>query len=206
MDLFVKQNPKMKNKKGIGLIVCGLLLLAASFALIIYNIEVQKNAGIISNMILEQMTPTGIADFVFNETSDLEDPNMDMPEKEVNGLYYIATLSVPALNLNLPVNTKWNYSNLKKSPCRYSGSAYTDNLIICAHNYNIHFGKIKYLHVGDSVILTDMDGRVFRYEVTEMESLEPYAAEQMKSGDWDLTLFTCTVGGGARVTVRCKGK
>jgi sortase A len=25
----------------------------------------------------------------------------------------------------------------------------------------------------------------------------------MESGDWDLTLFTCTTGGQSRITVRC---
>ena len=36
-----------------------------------------------------------------------------------------------------------------------------------------------------------------------METLMPTAVEEMESGDWDLTLFTCTVGGRTRVAVRC---
>jgi sortase A len=36
-----------------------------------------------------------------------------------------------------------------------------------------------------------------------MEILSPFAVEEMTSGDWDMTLFTCTVGGQSRVTVRC---
>ena len=42
------------------------------------------------------------------------------------------------------------------------------------------------------------------YEVSRVEQLERTAIEEMESGDWDLTLFTCTVGGAARVTVRCQ--
>ena len=49
-----------------------------------------------------------------------------------------------------------------------------------------------------------MDGNVFSYEVTLLEILQPNEADEMESGDWDLTLFTCTVGGKSRVTVRCK--
>lgn len=30
------------------------------------------------------------------------------------------------------------------------------------------------------------------------------AVEEMESGDWDLSLFTCTLGGSYRVTVRCE--
>ena len=31
----------------------------------------------------------------------------------------------------------------------------------------------------------------------------PTSVQEMTDGDWDLTLFTCTVGGKSRVTVRC---
>lgn len=41
------------------------------------------------------------------------------------------------------------------------------------------------------------------YEVIELETLSPFAIEEMTGGNWDLTLFTCTVGGQYRVTVRC---
>ena len=68
---------------------------------------------------------------------------------------------------------------------------------------NRHFGLIKNLHYGDDVTFTDMDGNTFRYQVIEVETLKPLAVEEMKTGDWDLTLFTCTLGGATRVTVRC---
>lgn len=44
---------------------------------------------------------------------------------------------------------------------------------------------------------------MFTYCVAEEEILQPAQTEQMVSGDWDLTLFTCTVGGRSRVTIRC---
>ena len=76
-----------------------------------------------------------------------------------------------------------NTENLRKGPCRYAGSAYTNNLVIAGHNYRQHFGPIRNLSYGDVVRLADM--------------------EAMITGDWDLTLFTCTTGGSARVAVRC---
>ena len=38
--------------------------------------------------------------------------------------------------------------------------------------------------------------------MVEQETLEPTDEEAMTTGDWDLTLFTCTPGGQTRVTVR----
>ena len=49
-----------------------------------------------------------------------------------------------------------------------------------------------------------MDGNVFSYKVGEIITLQPEAVEEMTESDWDLTLFTCTIGGATRVTVRCE--
>ncbi len=49
-----------------------------------------------------------------------------------------------------------------------------------------------------------MDGNVFSYEVALLEILQPTDVDEMEGGDWDLTLFTCTVGGKSRVTARCE--
>lgn len=98
---------------------------------------------------------------------------------------------------------QWSYANLKSAPCRYRGSTYLDTLILCGHNYRSHFGKLKKLREGDEVSFTDMDGNVFLYEVALAETMMPTAIEEMESGDWALTMFTCTIGGASRVTVRC---
>ena len=62
-----------------------------------------------------------------------------------------------------------------------------------------------YLAVGDPVEFTDVDGNRFRYTVTDLEQLLPGQTVDMVgySEDWDLTLFTCTISGRQRLTVRC---
>ena len=117
---------------------------------------------------------------------------------------YIGTLSIPALELSLPVMSQWSYPKLRIAPCRYAGSAYQGNLILSAHNYSSHFGQIGTLQAGDRVTFTDVDGNVFLYSVAEIQILQPGDVEEMLSGGWALTLFTCTLGGRTRVTVRCE--
>lgn len=130
-------------------------------------------------------------------------PNMDMPVVNIEGEEYIGLLEIPALDLKLPVMNEWNYARLKKSPCRYTGTAYQNNLVISAHNYESHFGRLKELPDGSRIAFTDADGNRFLYEVILIETLMPTDVDEMKSGEFDLTLFTCTVGGKQRVTVRC---
>lgn len=185
----------------------GLLLIAAALLLTVFNLWDEWRADQAAEQVLDQMTVQpedpdasdgqGIPDYLLN-------PDMEMPVVEIDGNSYIGVLDIPALGLTLPVMSEWSYPNLRTAPCRYAGSAYKDNLVIAAHNYSTHFGQIKNLTVGDQVSFTDVDGNVFLYTVAEVQTLEPTAVEEMTDGGWALTLFTCTIGGQSRVTVRCE--
>lgn len=209
----------MRNK-GTGLILLGLLLIAAALFLTAYNLYDEQRAGQSAMQAIDQLgdilppketvtEPTGEQEAFYDQTA-LPDyllcPDMEMPVETINGIDYIGVLQIPSLEIELPIASEWNYPNLKTAPCRYSGSAYLNNMIICAHNYASHFGKLKNLSEGDAATFTDIAGNVFTYEMVERETLNPTDIAEMESGDWDLTLFTCTVGGKTRVTIRFKLK
>ncbi len=128
----------------------------------------------------------------------------DMPVVDVDGHSFIGTVELPTLGLLLPVQNEWDSIDARYAVCRYMGSVYENDLIIAGHNYQEHFGRLHELNMGDEVIVTDMNGRSFYFKVTNMETLGAYDTEEMESGDWDLTLFTCTIGGQNRVTIRCE--
>lgn len=198
----------MGNKRGLLCMAGGLALLLAALCLTGYNLWDERRAGDTAEKAaraLEAETPVleeldlpeeMIPDYVLN-------PWMPMPVAEVDGHEYVGTVDIPAIGINLPVLSEWSYPNLKLSPCRYAGSVYLDSMIIAAHNYERHFGGLKNLEAGDAVSFTDADGNVFHYTVTGLEQLDPTEPVTMFQGEWDLTLFTCTLGGQYRVTVRC---
>jgi sortase A len=204
-----------RNKKGLVLMTAGICLILAAFALTGYNYWDSSRAGRESGEILaelEKQIPEKDENAEKNKNGGIQnmstssftpDPDVEMPVIKIKGHMYIGTLKIPSLNLKLPIMNEWSYPNLRIAPCRYHGSAYKSNMVIAAHNYNTHFGRIKQLAVGDAVIFTDADGNKFSYHVADMEILQPQSVDEMKSGDWDLTLFTCTIGGRTRVTVRC---
>ena len=190
----------MKAKRGTVWINAGLLLIAAALFLSVYNEWESREARDSARQVIAQLCdelPTEAG-----EPTTLPDVRREMPVKTINGRDYIGVLSIPSLELELPVISQWDYPALKVAPCRYSGSLYQDNLIICAHNYASHFGKLKELQPGDTVLFTDMDEHVVTFQVVERETLNPMDTEGMEAGDWDLTLFTCTIGGQTRVTIR----
>lgn len=203
----------MRRRRGAVPISLGLLLVTAALLLAGYNIwdeaRAERSVRQVSDN-LEELIPAPpepqpedtppeeimYPDYVLN-------PKMDMPEKDIDETAYIGFLRIPLLRLELPVISQWSYPSLKLAPCRYEGSVYLDNLVIAAHNYKSHFGRLKELSPGDEVTFTDTAGNEFRYAVESLETLVPTAVEEMTSGEYDLTLFTCTVGGQSRVTVRC---
>lgn len=197
---------KTKRDRRISLISIGLLLMAAALLLAAYNLWDAQRAANAADTTLTQIEKSiqGIAaeESSENDGSDA-DTLTEMPTVTIDGVEYIGVLEIPALELSLPVASEWNYENLRVSPCRYQGSAYSDDLIIAGHNYQRHFGNLKNLSEGDTVTFTDVVGNVFTYEVAEVTTLGAYSVDEMVSGNWDLTLFTCTIGGRTRVTVRC---
>lgn len=206
-----------KKKNWIGKIftITGLLLFAAALALSVYNLWDGYRAEQSREKLLEEYRDKNQNISDEGEQAEESDgqipdyqlnPEMEMPEvmlEELDGAACIGVLEIPAIDLKLPVLSEWSYPLLKKAPCRYSGSAYLDNLVIAAHNYRTHFGKLKELETGDEVIFTDAAGNRFEYKVAVVEALTPQSVEDMTSGEWALSLFTCTLDGKNRVTVRC---
>lgn len=121
----------------------------------------------------------------------------------MDGYSYIGYLTFPTLGMELPVMDSWDMVRLRKAPCRYYGSAETQDLVIAAHNYRSSFGQCQRLQIGDEILFTDAAGIVHRYLVGEIEIVEPTAVEYMIKSDWDLSLYTCTYGGTQRLTIRC---
>ena len=198
-----------RKKKGTWLMTGGLLLIAAALFLTCFNLWDERRATNSAGEALRELEAVRPEEAEATEPGEAEipayllDPGREMPAVEVDGGRYIGVLEVPSLGLELPVMETWSYPNLRVAPCRYSGSAYQDDMIVAAHNYKTHFGQLKELRPGDEVRFTDTEGNVFRYAVAALETLGKYDVEEMTSGDWDLTLFTCTYGGQSRVTVRC---
>ncbi|MDR2649157.1 MAG: sortase [Clostridiales bacterium] len=207
------------KKRAAFLIGTGCVLIAVSASLAVNNqlesLKAEKSAELLTEAFISRTT-------VF-ETSVTEMTNEPVPEiiadneirgadeqasaKKpiiIDGQEFIGLLSIPSLGVSLPVNNDISYPLLKMTPCRYFGSVDSDSLIIAAHNYNSHFGKIGMLKPGDRVNFTNAGGLIETYAIAEVLTLPGDAVDEMiKPEGWALTLFTCTYSGTERITVRC---
>ena len=200
----------MRKIIGVGCITMGLVCLLVAVGFVFYNryeeIQGEKN----SQILLQELQTT------IRETKQAERPSEDVIREDmpvyvsrematttVGNYESIGFLTIPVLGLDLPVLTDWSYQKLKEAPCHYYGSYYESDFVIAAHNNAAHFGKLPQLLPGDLVLFTNVLGETRYYEVVLLETLLPTATEEMITSGFDLSLYTCTRGGGSRVTVRC---
>lgn len=187
---------------GIVCILLGVCCLLSAAGLVVYNKWDDKNAQKASQDMLQEIQQQ------IAEESDGENEEQhlqQMPVGEIKGYEYIGILTIPALEVELPVLTDWSYAKLKVAPCLYYGNCYEPDFVIAAHNYQSHFGRLSKLQAGDIVTFTDVSGNIYGYEVILIETLAENATKEMITSGFDLSLYTCTPGGGSRVTVRCNG-
>ena len=191
-----------KRRAGLILVIIGAVLIISALLLFAYNMWEDANAGSEAEDILgEVQTAITEGKVEDGESDDEEVP--PMPVTNVNGYDYIGYLGIPDLNLELPVMNDWDYNRLKKAPCRHFGSTYSDDLVIAAHNYNGHFGRLGELEIGATITFTDVEGVVSTYTLAEHMKVGPYDVELIRDSEYDLVLYTCTYGGQARVAVGC---
>ena len=205
----------MRKVIGITCILLGFVCILISVGFVFYN-QYEARQGettsqtllenVQSNMQLASPSEAPEPENAPEETTSLDEEEAApriMQTVPAGSYESVGILSIPVLELELPVLTDWSYEKLRSAPCHYYGSCYEPNFVIAAHNYPAHFGRLSQLIPGDLVLFTDVTGTVYCYEVVLLETLAPTATEEMITAGFDLSLYTCTPGGASRVTVRC---
>ena len=197
------------NKKGLIFIFIGVLCIITALAFFIHNSAETQNAYESSARITYKLR-TQLAEKEQSSDNVLptDNPDREMPAVRIDGKRYAGILEIPSLGIELPVAESFSYAALQQTPCIYSGSVYKDNLVIAAHNYDVHFGRIGSLGFDYDVIFTDIESNRYTFKTFDIETLNPdqYTAlvEKQSKNDWDLTLFTCNYSGAQRIVIRCR--
>lgn len=203
----------MPKKAGIIFVTIGVVLILSALLLFLYNGLEDRRAGQQAESLMDEIhsamteetdpitKPTEIEIEITEPTETLP---AEMPVVMIDGYDYIGYVSIPDLELELPIMAEWDYNRLKIAPCRHFGSSRTDDLVIAAHNYKTHFGSLSKLESGAEVIFTDMDGIENHYVLMkDPETMAPDAVDAVQNSGYDLVLYTCTSGGATRVVAFC---
>ena len=190
------------NKLGKYLIILGLILIVISLSLFTFNNLEDYQASKASHEVLKMIDDNKSEEIVTN-VSNLTKQDEDVIS--IKGNDYIGIIEIPTINLKLPIMSEFTYDKLKVAPCRYFGSILTNDLVICGHSYQAHFGNLYKLQPKDIIIINDFH-KQYIYEVETIEILEATDITNMLDSEFDLTLYTCTKDSLRRVTIRANLK
>ena len=196
----------MKSKAGIFLMLAGGAAIIFSLIIIAVNIRLDSQG---------KKNSENVLNILESEISSYSEDENNITYTDGNGLkksktisvdnnYYSGIIDIPEIGIKLPVMSEWNYDNLNISPCLFYNDEKNNRKIIAGHNYSSHFGKLKQLKQGDYIIFTNAENKRVIYKVLQTEILGSTDTDKMLGGDdRNLTLFTCSLSGYERVTVRC---
>lgn len=184
----------MSKKIAKSFVIIGTGLVISALILFFYNQYESKEAAEKSKGVLNYMQES----ISPNTEDSVED---EMPVMELDGYEYIGYVSIPVFDIELPIMSEWSYEKLKVAPVRHFGSSRTDDLVIAAHNFSSHFGRLKTMEKDDIIRFTDMDGIASTYSVEKIDILNPNDVDKVQNSPYDLVLYTCTLGGKTRVGV-----
>lgn len=206
----------MRRRIGAALLIFGALLLLASGGAALLHARQDEQAGRTARQAVTALQQLIESPAETQETAGAPFSASPAPQEtpapletakpaavELDGESYIGVLRIPSLGLELPVMEDWSYARLKIAPCRQFGSAAGGDLVIAAHNYKTHFGRLKELQEGDGITFTDLSGAEYAYCVDRVENVQPQDVAAVTESGAALTLYTCTPGGKTRVAVYC---
>lgn len=180
----------------------GALLIILALLLFSYNkkeaYEAGKEAEVILNHMLDAISKNKEETENVTTDTDIEGSQQEMSVWTQDLYDYIGYISIPDLELELPIMSEWDYARLKIAPCRQFGSINTGDFVIAAHNYPTHFGRLSELQIGSLLSFTDMEGNITYYVLQKMQQLDANDVETVKESDYELVLYTCTLDGTKR--------
>ena len=182
----------MKKKIGSIIIIIGIICIV--IALVIYI-----------DLFIKDRKYTEENDLAIEKIKEVIETDNEEKEEviEIDGKKYIGILSIPSLDLYLPIQEEWTKEKAKNSPGIYRGSFDSYPLIIGGHNNNSQFNKLYKIKEGAEVILINLNGEKKSFKVKEIETIHGKDVDRMINTDYPLTLFTCTFNNQSRLTIRC---
>lgn len=191
---------KKHNTSSVILTIVGTVLITCSVAITLlwytsFDKAGKKAAETVTQ--LQSMMPTP-----YHTVPDDRD-NKEMPSVQIDEDDFSGIISFPSVNRSLPICSRWNRETVNTSPCRFSGSIYSKDLIIGGSDNRGQLDFINDINMGDTVTVTDMTGGTYTYRITFVERTKDATRDNLMSFDGDLVIFARNTFALDYTVVRC---
>ena len=132
---------------------------------------------------------------------EYSDPGM--PVLQMDGVDFAVLIRVPSFGITLPIADNWENGAVSAYPRRFWGSVYDNSLILGGSNENGQFTFCAEMDLGDEIVITDMTGAAFSYEVARIDRRKEANMQTLQEEGYDLTLFVRDDTSLNYIIVRC---
>lgn len=184
-------------------IILALLIIAAIIFVIVICYEYirrEKNEEKLSD-IVEQIENITTAESIEEKKEIIK-----LDGYEVEGI-----IEIPKIEIKYPIVSETSDEAMKIAITKFWGGNINDigNYTMAGHNYKngTMFGKTKYLEIGDTIKMTDLNLSTLEYEVFKIYTIDPNdvtCIESVEPNTREITLITCTNGHQNRLIVKAR--
>lgn len=191
----------LKGRFSLICIVLGVALLLGTAGMLLSSSLLARQGSKDAAQILEkaQTLMPQAADRVPEERG-----NNKMASMEIDGVNVVGVLSFTGYGRTLPLAGDWDTTLVSSMPCRFTGSIYDTSLIIGAVDGETQLSFASRMEVGDEVVLTDMEGGRYTYQVEAIQHAKHATLEKLQAGDYALTIFVKDSNTSQYLLIRCQ--
>lgn len=182
------------QKLGLLLVILSCVLLLGSELFAMHNSTSAQNLAEKLKAVLPERTEGNPENY-----SETVMPILQLKKQDFSGL-----LEIPDYGVSLPVGSSWNRTMVFRYPCRFWGSAYDQSLIIGGSGRKGQLDVCGKLDLGDRILLTDVAGARFSYEVNRIDRRKHADMDTFGEYDSDLVLFAEDSASSGYIIVRCQ--
>lgn len=184
-------------------IILALLIIAAIIFVIVIGYEYirrEKNEEKLSDVVAQ------IENITTAESIEEKKEMIKLDGYEVEGI-----IEIPKIEIKYPIVSETSDEAMKIAITKFWGGKINDigNYTMAGHNYKngTMFGKTKYLEIGDTIKMTDLNLSTLEYEVFKIYTIDPNdvtCIESVEPNTREITLITCTNGHQNRLIVKAR--
>lgn len=192
-------------KKVCDIILALLIIAAIIFAIVIgcEYIRREKNEAKLSDVVAQ------IENIATNQ--NIENTETIKAMIKVDGYEVDGIIEIPKIEIKYPIVSETSDAAMEIAITKFWGGNINDigNYTMAGHNYKngTMFGKTKYLNIGDSIKMTDLNLNTLEYEVFKIYTIDPNDVTCIESVDpnaREITLITCTNGHKNRLIIKAR--
>lgn len=190
--------------------ICDIILALLIVAAIVFM-------GIIGyEYIRRQKNEAKLSDVVAQIENIATNPNIENTETikamiKVDGYEVDGIIEIPKIEIKYPIVSETSDAAMEIAITKFWGGNINDigNYTMAGHNYKngTMFGKTKYLNIGDTIKMTDLNLNTLEYEVFKIYTIDPNDVTCIESVDpnaREITLITCTNGHKNRLIIKAR--